>query len=619
MVYWSVTESADAIGHRITADDRLFRDYLNAKLFDHFKASGLPHGRSFLGGVEVWIALSGGAGQKMQEYRIFTLRVLSPRDQYATTGWSLLVSYQGNHSTHPKQIDGLDIPDDSIKRFVLDRDVIRKKFYDGAIPGNAQVVVNREIAGLLGIEWSWRRETNKYRTFYSALLDFYSNYLKGQQIAAMTVLESGLAQIRESQVWKTPVESNVLEFAEGRTHFNAYMGLKEYGPLAGPKTANYRFFFIFHTNSRDQANRLYQYLNRGFKGYPGLQAFTNVELALDRDRTIIFTDENQPSIEIDAALAKMSFAPNVTYFAFYLSPIDRDDQDADRHSQYYRIKQSLLNRNIGSQVVLRENIEDPNFNYFLPNISIAILAKLGGVPWRLSREVKDELVIGIGAYRQGDSRFLGTTFTFRNDGTFIGFDAGYCPNVGELGQFFEGAVRAFVGAAETIRRVVIHFFKDMSRNEEEQLIQSLSRLDIQVPYVVLSIVDNDHAPEYVVIDEAFPGLMPRSGVCVKLRHGDFLLCNNTRYQAKTATRIDDYPYPLKVSISKTNLDSLDEETIRELIDQVYQFSRVYWRSVKQRAMPVTILYSEKIARMAAEFPDKVIPKTEISRRTLWFL
>jgi len=88
---------------------------------------------------------------------------------------------------------------------------------------------------------------------------------------------------------------------------------------------------------------------------------------------------------------------------------------------------------------------------------------------------------------------------------------------------------------------------------------------------------------------------------------------------KTAARIDDFPYPLKVSISKTNLANLDEDTIKELIDQVYQFSRVYWRSVKQRAMPVSILYSEKIARMAAEFPDQVIPKTEISRRTLWFL
>jgi hypothetical protein len=548
------------------------------------------------------------------------LRILSPKDQYATTGWNLLVSYRGRHTTHPKHANGANITDDTIKKFVLDLKIIRAKFYHDVIPGAAQVVVNPEVAKHLGIAWGPRREANKYRTFHSEIVDFYSSQLKGRQIGpAMVILESGLAVVRESQVWRTSVESNVLQFANGQTHFNAYMGLKEYGPLAGPRIGNYRFFFIFHAHDRDHANQLYQYLNRGLKGYPGLKEFVNVALALDRDKTITFQDANKPSIEIAASLEQMTFDTNVTYFAFYLSPIDRDDPDEDRHSQYYRVKRALLDRNIGSQVVYRENIEKPNFNFFLPNISIAILAKLGGVPWRLSRDVKDELVIGIGAYRQGEARFLGTTFTFRNDGTFIGFDAQSCPDTEQLGRFFETAVRAFVEEAQSVKRVVIHFFKEMSGEEEEQLVRSLARLDIQVPYVVLTIVDNDHSPEYVVLDEGFSGLMPRSGVCVKLKHGEFLLCNNTRYQMRTAARIDDFPYPLKVSISRTNLAALDGQAIRELVDQVYQFSRVYWRSVKQRAMPVTILYSEKIARMIAEFPDQTIPNTEVSRKTLWFL
>ena len=50
------------------------------------------------------------------------------------------------------------------------------------------------------------------------------------------------------------------------------------------------FFFIFHEGSRDQANKLYQYLNRGFKGYPGLKSFVDVNLSLDTDKTIKFSN-----------------------------------------------------------------------------------------------------------------------------------------------------------------------------------------------------------------------------------------------------------------------------------------------------------------------------------------
>lgn len=620
IAYWSVTDLGGAAPHEIHVSDNLFRDLLNEELWNHFATSGFPHRRSFLGGTEVWVPAAGSSPPPAQEYRAFRLRILSPKNQHAASGWNLLVSYSGRRLTYPKNAEGIEVPDGVIKNFVHGEEIIRTKTLEGPIPDTAQAVLNRDSSKLLGIDLRRIPHENKYKTFYAEVMDFYSMHLKGRQIGTtFAILESGLANIMESQVWRTPVESNILEFANGKTHFNAYIGLKEHGPISGPRTPHYRFFFIFHTDSRDHANRFYQYLNRGFKGYPGLKAFVDVDLHLDRSKTITFQSADRPSEEIDAALRQMMFEEGVTYFAFYLSPIDREDPDDERHSQYFRIKEALLMRNIGSQVVFRENIEKPNFNFFLPNISIALLAKLGGIPWRLKRDIQSELIIGIGAYRQEDMHFLGTTFTFRNDGTFVGFDAANCSDVNQLGTFFEGAIRSFISDVSSIKRVVIHFYKSMNAKEVRQLEDTLTRLELQVPYIVLTIA-NERDAEYVVFDEAFAGLMPRSGICVKLRHDEFLLCNNTRYQSRTAARIDDYPFPLKVAISRTNLGSgLDAAATRELLDQIYQFSRVYWRSVKQRTMPVTILYSEKIADMAAHFPDRTVPDTEVSKQTLWFL
>ena len=62
---------------------------------------------------------------------------------------------------------------------------------------------------------------------------------------------------------------------------------------------------------------------------------------------------------------------------------------------------------------------------------------------------------------------------------------------------------------------------------------------------------------------------------------------------------------------------IDGTTIKQLIDQVYQFSRIYWKSVKQQNLPVTIKYPEMVAEMAPNFDGESVPE-EFENR-LWFL
>jgi hypothetical protein len=41
---------------------------------------------------------------------------------------------------------------------------------------------------------------------------------------------------------------------------------------------------------------------------------------------------------------------------------------------------------------------------------------------------------------------------------------------------------------------------------------------------------------------------------------------------------------------------------------VYQFSRIYWKSVKQQNLPVTIKYPEMVAQIAPHFDGADIPE-----------
>jgi hypothetical protein len=80
----------------------------------------------------------------------------------------------------------------------------------------------------------------------------------------------------------------------------------------------------------------------------------------------------------------------------------------------------------------------------------------------------------------------------------------------------------------------------------------------------------------------------------------------------------DYHFPKKVSI-KATIEGLvqDVEVIRELINQVYQFSRMYWKSTNQQSLPVTIKYPEIFAEIFPHFEHNHL--LDFGKENLWFM
>lgn len=103
----------------------------------------------------------------------------------------------------------------------------------------------------------------------------------------------------------------------------------------------------------------------------------------------------------------------------------------------------------------------------------------------------------------------------------------------------------------------------------------------------------------------------------KVGKKQYLLFNNTRYEAEPHKSTDGYPFPVKLQISCTDENLLNGTTVRDLLDQVYQFSRMYWKSVRQQHLPVTIKYPEMVAEIFPHFKDYDLP--DFGKDKLWFL
>ena len=131
-------------------------------------------------------------------------------------------------------------------------------------------------------------------------------------------------------------------------------------------------------------------------------------------------------------------------------------------------------------------------------------------------------------------------------------------------------------------------------------------------------INKTESHDIVAFDNNWAKLMPASGTCINLGHNRFLLFNNTRYNDDTFRDIEGFPFPIKLSITCTNQElEKDVKIIKELIDQVYQFSRMYWKSVRQQNLPVTIKYPEMVAEMFPHFVGNEIPV--FGKDNLWFL
>ena len=433
-----------------------------------------------------------------------------------------------------------------------------------------------------------------------------------------------------------------------------------YGPHVNCPYTDVRLIAIYHEADKDYAAHLLGYFRNGDYGLGenketnmqiteaerkrlGKYMGTNVDYA-KKSLHIPFKDKDNPIPEIATALkgdAYRQLDPKAKYIGIYVSPIHKYASSEEAKECYYKIKEMFLKLNIPTQVIDAEKMKTQqrkdkvsrynNFIYTLQNMGVAICAKLGGSPWLLDEAGKKELIIGIGAFRSDRHQYIGATFSFDNTGVFN--DYTYFPK-SQLGALV-GAIRMeiirYTTVNNTPERLIIHYYKKISRKREFKMMEDmLHQLELDIPVYIVTI-NKTESEDIVVFDElstylsrtngTAASLMPYSGTWVNLGHGKeghrYLLCNNTRYEDGNFKSMDGFPFPIKLTIACPNRkDELPTTVVKELIDQVYQFSRIYWKSVKQQGLPVTIKYPEMIAEIMPHFND---PKVYIDNKCLWFL
>jgi hypothetical protein len=600
----------------------IVRRFYNYQIYKYFRSNEILVKPTFVNDIEVWIHNTKEKDPKHWLFSKFSIKVQLAK---LTNSPELLISYEGVSKILKEPYRDLipKINPECFSWFLFKKQLYKYKDLPDESLRNTEkvfVILSRKIANALNYPSLAPDRGNKYAKFQKNIAGFCKLHLFTENFEKIIPLtRRAFLPVKETRIGKVSSSSNQLVFGENKQGIIPYLGMKTYGPLEIPKDKQICFFYIYHQEDNAIFQKFDSYMEGKESGFNGFHSFCRLGYYPAYNLNIVFSNRSNPLPEIEAALnEQQNFPPDIRFIAFYISPISKNTNDHQLKEIYFKVKEALLKRKITSQALDYSKVFSNGFNFSLPNISIAVLAKLHGIPWRLSTTIKNELIVGVGAFRNSvtDTHYIGSAFSFTNTGAFNHMECFLKSQTDELAGSIIMAVRNFAALNTSINRLIVHFYKNMSQEELRPIEDGLRRLDLDIPVYIISI-NKTESQDIVAFDKNWEGLMPESGTFINLGRHKFLLFNNTRYNNNHKAS-EGFPFPVKIAMHCTIEEKLTEPgVVQELLDQVYQFSRMYWKSVSQQNLPVTIKYPEMVAEIFSHFEGNEIP--EFGRGNLWFL
>lgn len=418
-------------------------------------------------------------------------------------------------------------------------------------------------------------------------------------------------------------------------HAERFRGLQLYGPYSRPTNGSKpTIAFVFPTEFKDDANRLYLALRNGvgyFKGLP-----TTLQVTVEKDSVVPVTGfslsshkspDAQSKAYTDAIFAwvtKNSKKPDVLVV---LHPKTAPWQD---RTPYYASKAALLSSGLLSQDVTVELIRNENqFQWSVANIALALFVKLGGVPWVVSRRLAaPQVVLGVGqshiynpSNRQVDRRYAFTTCV-RADGPFE-FNVISEPATDRtqylksLSQNVQSAIDRAKTLSTPVNQITIHLPKRFGY-EERRAIESVLAKQSQESAICIEVLQVTHEEDFFVLDSASKNGLPAKGTFVLLDQRSCVLYTEGREE------LQPWQNRMPSAIRARYFGNVNDQVFYDLLSQVFDLSQVNYRGFNAASSPVSLVYSSLVAKLLAHLPQGWLEKLHPDDRKqlesrMWFL
>ncbi len=408
---------------------------------------------------------------------------------------------------------------------------------------------------------------------------------------------------------------------------DAKRGIAEHGPYSqrGFTPSKPRVCVVCQ---RSKKGAVEQFLQKLFEGHtePGRRCYFPNGLIktyrLHGKDVRFFLAENPTAASYHKAATQALAAVTSESERWHLGIVQVDAASYDLHGEsnpYLVAKSTFLAQQIPTQEFQTETMHRPGagLDFVLSNMALASYAKLGGTPWQLKVDnpMAHELVVGLGSASISDSRLgtrrrvVGVTTLFTNEGRYL---LGNMSSAVPFEEYTAAVIEMLTNAIDRARtdmnwqkgdevRLIIHSFKPLKDAEVDAVRAVAANLtEFAVDFAFVHVAQ-EH--ETVLFDSDNPGAKAFGANILKGEHaptrGTYLILNKNNAiltltgsgQVKKPT--DGLPYPVLLHVHRNSTFT----DLEYLTKQIFTFSCHSWRSFDMARMPVTILYSQLIARL----------------------
>ncbi|MGZ5507877.1 MAG: Piwi domain-containing protein, partial [Limisphaerales bacterium] len=420
-------------------------------------------------------------------------------------------------------------------------------------------------------------------------------------------------------------------------------GLWKHGPYDRSRfdKKNLKILALFQKRNRGYATN---FLAKLINGIPESQFFKKGFKDLFRLHDVSVETQEIESHEPRAYDDAIASALVRTGAAFDLAIVETFDESRGfpaAQNPYLRSKARLMTHGIPVQCVLESRLKasDPILANWLGPIALQLYAKAGGVPWVLpaSQSVDREIIIGVGHTLQRrnmyagaeQSRIVGLTTFFSGDGRYllgqqlrsVPFDEYFYTLLDSLKISLQQISENYAWKKGDNVRLVFHVFKPLKHIEVDvvdQLVRNYS--DYRIKHAFVTVAE-EHP--YLLFQSATPEgesykvqLCERGQNVILDEHACLLQLRGPKHHRSKSHK---FPSPVLIRIHENS----SYHDLQFIAQQILDFSWASWRSFSPTMAPVTIFYSDLIARMSRELEavpgwNPEILNTQL-KNSQWFL
>ena len=313
---------------------------------------------------------------------------------------------------------------------------------------------------------------------------------------------------------------------------------------------------------------------KGYEKYPGLKKWFLINEVFFGEYPIQYTNRPQDyEKDIEEVIQ------NNYDFAFVII-----EKDALSKKIYSLIKAELLANGIPSQFIRSDRLKlDKDFQWILCNLAVSFYAKIGGTPWVIGAEenasLAPEIVIGVSRAKDKEGKFIiGYTTIYKENGDFLlSKFQGPISRKEEYEEYLQTLIRDSIEAYRKKegepKTIVCHFHKRTGKKEVNAVIRGINDASSDAKFALLHL---NSFSNYRIFDTSHVNYIPYDGLVVRLSFRQALLLTIGR-DKKTNKSRSFSPRPIEVTMDKNS--TVDFEYFDELLQQVYNFSRINWRGI----------------------------------------